>query len=324
MKAAIIGTGYIAGQHARILSDIDDVEIVGHVHAKLEKAAVAAEKWGGRAYTSIEDLLNHEPVDAAWICVPPFAHGEYELQLIEQGVHLYIEKPISLDATTAENIAAAIEKHKVLVNIGYHWRSIQVLPELRAMLTETPPYLVEAQTYGRIFPPWWWGLQDKSGGQVIEQATHLFDIVRFLLGEPELRYAAANYRLPAGHGNLDIPSATTATLAFPGSVLAQFSTSYTYENIPDIRRVRFFCEGRTISLARLENGGANQTRMRIETATSDTTTTVKDDAIGNGVRLFLQAVRSKNSSLLPCRYQDAMKTNQLCINVTEMAERNRL
>ncbi|MDQ3403639.1 MAG: Gfo/Idh/MocA family oxidoreductase, partial [Actinomycetota bacterium] len=141
MKVALIGTGYIAGRHAEALTALG-AEIVGHVGRT--DAERAAARWGGRAYQRVGDLLAHEKVDAAWICVPPAAHGDIELALIERDVPFYVEKPIGDGLETPRRIAAALQAGGPIACAGYYWRGMEVIPELRALLAETPPRLVRA------------------------------------------------------------------------------------------------------------------------------------------------------------------------------------
>ena len=116
MKVALIGTGYIAGRHAAALTGLG-VEIVGHVgRSGVEEAAA---RWGGRAYRDTAGLLAREEVDAAWICVPPAAHGEIEDALIERGVPFYVEKPIGVDLDVARRVDRALRDRGLMAGVGY-------------------------------------------------------------------------------------------------------------------------------------------------------------------------------------------------------------
>ncbi|HSH18207.1 MAG TPA: Gfo/Idh/MocA family oxidoreductase [Candidatus Saccharimonadales bacterium] len=323
MRAAIIGTGYIAGVHVRNISQHPDIEIVGCVDVTPGQAAKAAETWGGNAYESVDDLLAHEQMDIAWLCVPPFVHGDIELKLIEAGVPMYIEKPISLDMSVAEKIARALQDSKVLATVGYHWRSIAVLAEVRKLLQENPPHLVEAAYLGNTPGTPWWRRKEKSGGQVVEQATHLYDIARMLLGEATVLHAADTFRPLPDYEGLDVATATSATLAFGSGTLAHFSTTCVLKSTPQVS-ISFYSPGRKIMLTRKEYGGANDTELIVETEAFRSVRTLHDTAIATTDYAFIEAVKSGDPAKLPCGYDDALKTHRLCLQVTELAERNRI
>ena len=84
------------------------------------------------------------------------------------------------------------------VAVGYQWRGLDFLPELRARLDVHPPRLVVGRWVGDTPPPAWWRKVDQGGGQVVEQATHVFDIARSLAGEAKVVAAASSRwaRLP--------------------------------------------------------------------------------------------------------------------------------
>ena len=62
--------------------------------------------------------------------------------------------------------------------VGYHLRALDILAEVRERLAAAPPQLVVARWLDATPPPAWWGRAAEGGGQVIEQATHLYDLAR--------------------------------------------------------------------------------------------------------------------------------------------------
>jgi hypothetical protein len=64
-------------------------------------------------------MLETQQLDAVYVCIPPFAHGEPELDLIRRGIPFFVEKPVSLGLDVAEEIAAAVSKAKLITGVGY-------------------------------------------------------------------------------------------------------------------------------------------------------------------------------------------------------------
>ena len=104
-----IGTGGIAGKHMDALSEIDNARIVGCMDIDEDAAAEAAARFpGAGAYTDRDEMLDECEPDAAYVCVPPHAHGENELALIGREIPFFVEKPISNDRPTARKILEGV------------------------------------------------------------------------------------------------------------------------------------------------------------------------------------------------------------------------
>jgi predicted dehydrogenase len=161
-------------------------------------------------------------VDAVWLCVPPFAHGELESALLRAGLPLFVEKPLAADVRVAEQVAEAVAATGLPTATGYHWRHLDTLERARSALAGTPVRLVGARWWGTTPPPAWWSRQDQSGGQVVEQATHVLDLIRVLAGEvTEVVGGAA----PSSSARRDVPDATAAVLRFDSGAVGTVSTS---------------------------------------------------------------------------------------------------
>ncbi|MEU4442401.1 Gfo/Idh/MocA family oxidoreductase [Actinosynnema sp. NPDC050801] len=307
MKVALIGAGYIAGRHAAALTGLG-VEIVGHVgRSGVEEAAA---RWGGRAYRDTAGLLAREDVDAAWICVPPAAHGGIEHALIERGVPFYVEKPIGTNLDVPRGIGAALRDGGPMACAGYYWRGMEVIPELRRMLAETPPHLVRAAWHGLVPPVPWWRVGARSGGQVVEQATHLYDLARFLLGEAEVVHAVARDVPLAGYPDLDVAAVSAATLAFDSGALGVFTATCVLHATVDAG-IEFHCEGRKVTLT-------NRV-LRREDADGSHEVPIGRDPLVIADERFLAAVRDQDPGLLVCDYADALRTQELCCRVRDAA-----
>ncbi|HEX2130093.1 MAG TPA: Gfo/Idh/MocA family oxidoreductase [Actinophytocola sp.] len=307
MRVAFVGTGYIAGRHAEALTALD-TEIVGHVgRAGAERAAA---RWGGRAYRRVSDLLDRERVDAVWVCVPPDAHGDVEDALIERGVPFYVEKPIGHDVAGPRRIAAELRDGGPIVGVGYYWRAMEVMPEVRRLLAETPPRLVRAAWHGLVPPAPWWRVEARSGGQVVEQATHLFDLARFLLGDAEVLHAEADHPPRPTVPGLDVATVSAATLRFATGPLGVFTATCVLHATVDAG-IEFHCDGRKLTLT-------NRT-LRREDADGSHETPVGHDPLAIADARFLGAVSRRDPGRLVCDYDDALRTQELCCRVREAA-----
>jgi myo-inositol 2-dehydrogenase/D-chiro-inositol 1-dehydrogenase len=222
-RVGLVGAGGVAQRHARVLSGFDDVELLGVTDVVPEAAAALTASAGGRVFTDVADLLEAGP-DAVYVCVPPFAHGPAEEAVIAAGVPMFVEKPVAVDLATAERIADLVARRGLLTAVGHHWRYLSVLEPVRELLAGRPVRMVGGAWLDKVPPVAWWARQDRSGGPVVEQAAHVLDLIRALVGEATEVTAYGNGTPPAVDG-ADIDSVTTATLRFAGGAVGTLSAA---------------------------------------------------------------------------------------------------
>ena len=103
VKVAFVGIGGIMEVHLRNLSAMKDVRMVAYCDTDIERAKRAAKVYGGRSYTDVRRMYDKERPRAVFVAVPPFAHGEPEIEAAKRGIHLFVEKPIALTRDTARD-----------------------------------------------------------------------------------------------------------------------------------------------------------------------------------------------------------------------------
>ena len=127
----------MAGAHMNNLKDnFEDVEFCAMCDISEDRAKARAEEFGGNAYTDYRVMYDKEALDAVYICTPPFAHGEQERIACEQGIAMFIEKPIHSELEPAIIINEDVERSGVITSVGYHWRYGGNAQNAKAMLEE--------------------------------------------------------------------------------------------------------------------------------------------------------------------------------------------
>lgn len=63
-------------------------------------------------------MIDRERLDAVYVCIPPFAHGGLDLEVVRRGLPMFVEKPLAIDLTTAERMATAVERAGLLTGVG--------------------------------------------------------------------------------------------------------------------------------------------------------------------------------------------------------------
>ncbi len=194
VRVGFVGAGGIAVTHMNLLQMIEDVQIAAIADANRPRAESAASRFLAKPYTHWQEMLEEQPLDALYVCVPPFAHEGQEVAAAEKGIHLFLEKPVGLDASNVKECAQAIAKSGVVSAVGYHWRYQANTRRASQMLQGKTVGMVQGYWMGGFPEVYWWRRYEQSGGQIVEQATHIYDLARYLCGEIEEVYAAYGRR----------------------------------------------------------------------------------------------------------------------------------
>jgi predicted dehydrogenase/glycosyltransferase involved in cell wall biosynthesis len=224
-RIGFVGAGGIAHRHFGVLERFEDVEIAGVADPDACRARAATERTGARAFPDHATMLAELDLDALFICVPPFAHGAPERAAIERGLPFLVEKPISLDEATALEIDEAVRRTGLVTAVGYHWRYLDTVDEARRLLAENPAHLMSGYWLDQTPPPAWWWRADRSGGQIVEQATHIIDLARFLAGDVVEVFGLATHRERPDFPGLDVATASTATLRFASGAICNLAAT---------------------------------------------------------------------------------------------------
>ena len=308
MNIAMIGTGGIARRHCHVLGQIDGVEIVGHVSPTAAHREAAAATYGGRAYADVPALLAAESVDAAIITVPPGMHDGIDEVLVERGIPIFVEKPLAADGPTAERIAAAVERSGVIAGVAYHFRALDTLDRVRQSLADNPARMVIGQWHGGTPGVTWWRHQSTSGGQMVEQATHLVDLARYLVGEGSVQGAAAAHHPHATYDDIDVADVTAGVVTFESGAVGVFSTTCALNHSPSVQ-LQLVCQGLLITIT--------QRAVTFDYGSETHTYTVGGDPFYAEDLAFIEAVRNGDPSGLYCTYADALESHRLSLALSE-------
>ena len=107
VRIGFIGCGGNARGHMRRLVELDNATIVGVCDLDEERAKEASSLTGGEAYTDFRRMLERDDLDAAYLSLPVFAHGEPERAVIDRGLPFLVEKPVALNRQDAEAVLRA-------------------------------------------------------------------------------------------------------------------------------------------------------------------------------------------------------------------------
>ncbi|MCF2943633.1 Gfo/Idh/MocA family protein [Paenibacillus tarimensis] len=312
LRIGIVGTGWFARMHADLLEAREDVRVTGFCGTSLAKAEAAAKPYRyASGYSSLTAMLDDCKPDAVYICVPPFAHGEIEHELIARRVPFLVEKPLGTGDQEPRRIEAAVREAGLLTSVGYHFRYTDAASRARDLLKERIPGMALGYWNGGMPGVGWWRRQEGSGGQFVEQTTHIVDLLRYLLGEVTEVYAAyAQAAMHQIHEGVTVPDVGTVTMKLASGLVATISNTcmlpvdhmtglhiYTTSGVMELSHhsLKDLEAGRTTEYRNISNPYERENEA------------------------FLHAVRTGDRSMILSDYSDALRTQGITAAANESA-----
>jgi predicted dehydrogenase len=315
-RIGFVGCGKNGRGHLSQLRQIDDANVVAVCDTQETLVAQAAEGTDAKAYTNFHQMLDDTELDAVYLSVPPFVHGEMEFALIDRGIPFYVEKPVTLDMKIGRQIADAVRAKNLLTCVGYQLRYFASVNAAREALANSVVGLVSGYYWcgsGRATMGTWWGERDKSGGQLVEQATHTLDMMRYLVSEINevFCYEAQRQFTP---DQTSCPDITAMTVKFANGAIGTMScvSSLTptdgFANVLDITFNEKYLRWSPASVVVKHEGK-------------------EDEASGKAIfnsadHAFVEAVRLKDQSLILSNYDEGLRTVAVTLAAAESARRN--
>jgi predicted dehydrogenase len=312
IKVGFIGTGNISKRHFTALAKLkEQAEVVAVCDLVEDRAAAAAEPVGAHAYTSPHEMFAREKVDAVYICVPPDAHVDQELTCAAKGIHFFVEKPLPLDLHKAEQIAQASRAAGIVTAVGYHWRHFSQTKVLKQRLARERVGMAIGSFLTSLPGTPWWRVKSRSGGQVVEQAVHIFDTARHLLGEVEQVYASYGLRALHDEPGFLQEDVYTANLRFASGVVGNFGATCILH-----KRLRVglevLCHERVYTLTDKE--------LEIDGPDGTDSVGIDNDFAYDENAGFLRAVAGGDRTGILSDYDDALETQRVVLAANRSAE----
>ena len=138
LRAGVIGVGYLGQFHAEKYASLPQVELAGVVDADPARAAQIAQKLNTRSFSDPADLLGN--VDVVSIVVPTILHHRVAKQFLAQGVHVLLEKPITVTLEQADELIRLAKEKSCVLQIGHIERFSPAMTVIKPLL-QAPRYI---------------------------------------------------------------------------------------------------------------------------------------------------------------------------------------
>lgn len=291
LSVAVIGCGAFGRNHARVYHDLqksgERVRLAGVVDVDRSRADSLAREFDCNAYASIEELLSAGGVDAASVAVPTVHHAAVARQLMQAGVDVLIEKPLTSTLSEADELIELAARTARIAQVGHLERFNPAVQATLPLITK--PMFFEVHRLS-VFTP-----RSLDVDVVLDLMIHDLDAVLAFVKSPLKEIRAAG--LPILSNKIDIAN---ARVEFESGCIANFTASRV--STERVRKLRFFQPRQYISIdygrqdvlvfSVGEGAGAPSPNPNIKISKP---AIIPEEPLRAEIRAFLDAVRTRKT-----------------------------
>ena len=231
LKVVVIGAGHLGKEHARIYSEMPEVSLIGVVDTNKDAGEAVAQRCKTRYYSSFEEILNK--VDVASVVVPTKSHYEIAKELLNNGIHVLVEKPMTGTVSEAEDLIKLSRQSSVILQPGYIERFNPALEAIKKL--DVSLKFIECH---RLSP---FTFRSADIGVVLDLMIHDIDIILYLSKSKVKKIDAVGVNVIANKEDI-----ANARIQFEDGCVANITASRV--SFEPMRRIRLFSENSYISL----------------------------------------------------------------------------
>ena len=231
LRAAIIGTGGIASEHARTIREAGErVELVAGTDVDPRRLADFGEAHSiPRSYATTRELLDAERPDIVHVCTPPGTHAPLAIEALDAGASVFCEKPLCGSLAELDRIEAAEKRSGRWCASVVQWRFGSAAKHLKRLIAEGVPGHVllgvcqttwyrDAVYYSA---PWRGRWDTELGGATMGQGIHAIDLTLWLMGE----WASVQASVATLDHDIEVEDVSLANVRFAGGARASVINS---------------------------------------------------------------------------------------------------
>jgi predicted dehydrogenase len=180
VRAGVVGTGHMGQYHVLVYAELPGVELVGVADIDADRARGIAARYDTQAFGDHRELIGK--VDVASVAVPTEQHFHVARDLLEAGVSVLVEKPMTPTLEEARELFAVAKRGGAILHVGHVERFNGAVDELKHLVTA--PILIESRRLGPFIP------RVQKDTVVMDLMIHDIDIVLNLVDSRPVRLAA--------------------------------------------------------------------------------------------------------------------------------------
>jgi len=210
LRLAVVGTGHLGRIHARVAAALEEVQLVAVVDSDPGACRQVAAETGAKALRDCRDLFG--VADAVVVATPTHSHYEVAQQLMQGGLHLLVEKPLSASLVEAEDMVSFAGRQQLVLQVGHVERFNPGLTSLRDRLSD--PKFIEARRCSS------YTFRSTDIGVVYDLMIHDIDVALSLVQSPVERVDALGVSVLGDQEDM-----VSARLVFASGCVANLTAS---------------------------------------------------------------------------------------------------
>ncbi len=231
IKAGVIGTGHLGKLHVKMLSTMEECEFVGVYDKEITQAKKCAEEFSVPVCATLDELL--EKTEAVSIAAITSAHYELARQCLQRGIHVFIEKPITVHIYEAEEIVLLANEKNLVLQVGHIERFNPALLSLEQY--DLRPMFIQTDRLAQFNP------RGTDVAVVLDLMIHDIDIILSLVKSEVKKVDASGVSVVSD--SVDIAN---ARIEFENGAVANVTASRISQK--KMRKMRIFQRDSYISL----------------------------------------------------------------------------
>lgn len=238
VNCGVVGVGYLGAHHARIYSEMENVNLVGIFDINEGRAKEIADLYHCSVFPSPESLA--EQCEALSVVTPTTSHAATAIPLLKLGCHLLVEKPLCVTINEAEQIIRTAEKHKCYLQVG-HIENYNPVNSYLETHVQNPQYI----TADRLAP---FSPRGADVGVVLDLMIHDLGIILQLVHSPIKKIEAIGVNVISSTEDI-----ANARIYFENGCIANFNTSRV--SLKKERNIRIFQPNKYLSMDFMDQKG---------------------------------------------------------------------
>ena len=259
LRIGIIGCGKIAQvRHIPEYDQNPDVQLYGFYDLSADRTGALAEKFGARAYDTIDDMLADPMIDAVSVCTANAFHADNAVAALRAGKHVLCEKPMAITMQDCEKMVQEAAQAGKILMIDQNQRLARAHVEAKKMIDtgEIGKVLSFRTTFGHGGPETWsinpgkgtWFFDRKHAamGAMADLGIHKTDLIQYLLSQTVTETTARLSTLDKtdAEGNLiGVDDNAFCIYKMSGGTIGTMTASWTYYGTEDNSTVLYGTEG---------------------------------------------------------------------------------
>ncbi len=229
LKAGVVGAAFAGSLHAESLLATGEVDIVGVVSASEASRTGFVDRFGGRGYGSVDELLAGEDLDVISLALPNRFHRDATIAAAAKGVAVVCEKPLAMNLAEADEMVAACESAHVPLlyaeQLCFAPRYVRVKELIDSGSLGEIIQINHWERHGGPHAGWFHDPSMSGGGVLLDMGCHGIEVARWLLDKEPVRSVHARLGV---HKHTDgvVDDHALVTLRFDHGALAVIDSSW--------------------------------------------------------------------------------------------------